>query len=87
MRRIIFFYVVWSFFNTGTIAQGIHAHHEVEKDTNTLNHFFKKGRFYGHARSYMSATVNEGVLTDYHAWGIGAGIGYQTPMFFKHFQN
>ena len=86
MRRIIFFYVVWSFFNASTIAQGIHAHHEVEKDTNTLNHFFKKGRFYGHARSYMSATVNEGVLSDYHAWGIGAGIGYQTPMFFKHFQ-
>lgn len=67
-------------------AQGIHAHHEAEKDTNTLSHFFGKGHFYGHARSYMSGTINQGDLTDYYAWGIGAGIGYQTPKFFKHFQ-
>jgi hypothetical protein len=88
MRRINFYYVVWSFFISIniTIAQGIHAYHEAEKDTNTLSHFFEKGRFYGHARSYMSATVNKGDLTDYHAWGIGAGIGYETPKILKHFQ-
>ncbi|CAH0994831.1 hypothetical protein EMA8858_00943 [Emticicia aquatica] len=88
MRRINFYYVVWSFFISIniTVAQGIHAYHEAEKDTNTLSHFFEKGRFYGHARSYMSATVNKGDLTDYHAWGIGAGIGYETPKILKHFQ-
>ncbi|WP_394996044.1 OprD family outer membrane porin [Emticicia sp.] len=88
MRRINFYYVVWSFFIyiNFTNAQGIHAHHEVEKDTNTINHFFEKGRFYGHARSYMSATLNKGDLTDYNAWGIGAGIGYETPKILKHFQ-
>jgi hypothetical protein len=88
MRRINYYYVVWSFFISIniTIAQGIHAYHEAEKDTNTLSHFFEKGRFYGHARSYMSATVNKGDLTDYHAWGIGAGIGYETPKILKHFQ-
>lgn len=88
MRRINLQYVVWSFFlSVGfASAQGIHSFHEVEKDTNTLSHFFEKGRFYGHARSYMAGTINQGDLTDYHAWGIGAGIGYETPKFFKHFQ-
>lgn len=88
MRRINLQHVVWSFFLSLSFAnaQGIHAHHEAEKDTNTLSHFFEKGRFYGHARSYMAATINQGNLTDYHAWGIGAGIGYETPKFFKHFQ-
>lgn len=88
MRRINFYYIVWSFFISTNIicAQGIHAYHEAEKDTNTLSHFFEKGRFYGHARSYISATVNKRDLTDYHAWGIGAGIGYETPKFFNHFQ-
>lgn len=69
-----------------TKAQGNHSLQEVEKDTNTLSHFLKKGRLYGHARSYMAGTINQGDLTDYHAWGIGAGIGYETPKFFKHFQ-
>lgn len=69
------------------LAQGIHSHHhEAEKDTHTLSHFFEKGRFYGHARNYWSATINQGQLTDYYAWGIGAGIGYETPKFWKHFQ-
>lgn len=88
MRKINFILVICSFFLSvkEINGQGIHAHHETEKDTNTLNHFFEKGRFYGHARSYMSGTFNEADLTDYHAWGIGAGIGYETPKFFKHFQ-
>jgi hypothetical protein len=88
MRIVIFYSIVCSFFVSSRFAQGqgIHAHHEIEKDTNTLNHFFEKGRFYGHTRSYMSGTVNEGKLTDSHAWGMGAGIGYETPKFFNHFQ-
>lgn len=88
MRRIKFYHIVLSFFISFHFveAQGIHAHHEVEKDTNTLSHFFEKGRFYGHTRSYTSATFNSHDLTNYHAWGVGAGIGYETPKFLKHFQ-
>ncbi len=88
MRKINLQYVVWSFFISISFvrAQGIHAYHEIEKDTNTISHFFEKGRFYGHTRSYMSATVNKGDLPDYYAWGIGAGIGYETPRFLNHFQ-
>lgn len=66
-------------------GQGIHAY-ESAKDTNTLNHFFKKGHFQGHLRSYFSSTVNQKELSDYYAWGVGAGIGYETPKIFKHFQ-
>ncbi len=88
MRGINFYYVFWSFFICINFAnaQGIHAHHEVEKDTNTINYFFAKGRFYGHTRSYLSGTINKEDLTDYYAWGIGAGIGYETPKILKHFQ-
>ena len=88
MRRINLQYIIWSYFISMNLvsAQGIHSFHEADKDTNTLSHFFEKGRFYGHARSYMAGTINQGDLTDYYAWGIGAGIGYETPKFFKHFQ-
>lgn len=88
MSKVIFFSFV--VFLSGKIdigfSQGIHAHHETISDTNTLSHFFEKGRFYGHARSYFSGTINKSYLTDYHAWGIGAGIGYETPMILKHFR-
>lgn len=62
MRRINLKYTVWSFFfSVGLVnAQGIHAHHEVEKDTNILSHFFEKGRFYGHARLYMGFAAHFG---------------------------
>ncbi|MFN3587985.1 MAG: OprD family outer membrane porin [Spirosomataceae bacterium] len=85
-RFIAFLISVCSFGQT--FAQGIHTNHEheIDKDTNTLNHFFEKGRFYGHARSYFASTVNEGNLTDYYALGIGAGVGYETPKFLKYFQ-
>jgi hypothetical protein len=88
MERLILFLMIGLshllFFDAS--AQGIHAHHEIEKDTNDLKHFLKKGNFYGHARSYMSSTMNDGNLSDYHAWGLGAGIGYETPKFLNHFQ-
>ncbi len=68
------------------VAQGIHGHHDAAADTNTLSHFFGKGRFYGHARSYWAVTLNQQNLTDAYAWGVGAGIGYETPKFLKRFQ-
>lgn len=88
MRKIIFIYIFWSLFlvSKNGISQGIHTFHETEKDTNTLSHFFGQGHFHGHARSFMAATQNQGSLSDYHAWGIGASIGYETPEFFRHFQ-
>lgn len=77
--------VVWFVSATG-YTQGIHAYNGSDKDTNTIKHFFENGRFYGRARSYVSATVNQKDLSDYYAWAFGAGIGYETPMFLKHFQ-
>lgn len=68
------------------LAQGIHAHHETASDTNTLGHFLERGRFYGHARSFHSFTLNQQSLSDYYAWGVGAGIGYETPKFWKRWQ-
>jgi hypothetical protein len=57
-----------------------------EKDTTTLRSFLKRGLLSGQARSYTSVTVNQKGLTDYAAWGIGAGLGYETPVFLGHFQ-
>jgi hypothetical protein len=58
-----------------------------EKDTSTLGYQLKNGgKFYLQSRTYFSATVNDGGLTDYYAIGIGAGIGYETPRFFRYFQ-
>lgn len=85
-KFIAFFILIGSFGET--FAQGIHTNHEheIDKDTNTLNHFFEKGRFYGHARSYFASTENAGGLTDFYALGMGAGVGYETPKFLKFFQ-
>ena len=46
----------------------------------------RKGNFYGHARSFWMFTDNQAGLTDSYAWGVGAGVGYQTPRIAKHFQ-
>jgi hypothetical protein len=78
-------WVLWFVSNVGH-TQEIHSYSGAEKDTNTIKHFFENGRFYGHVRSYNSATVNQKDLSDYYAWGLGAGIGYETPTFLRHFQ-
>lgn len=49
-------------------------------------HFFSKGHFHGHLRSYWMMTDNKTGLSDFNAWGIGAGMGYETPLILKHFQ-
>lgn len=77
--------LLWFVSNVGH-TQGIHAYKGADKDTNTIKYFLKNGRFYGHVRSYNSVTVNQKDLSDYYAWGLGAGIGYETPIFLKHFQ-
>lgn len=39
------------------------------------------GRWQFNARNFFMATHNEGLLSDYYAWAIGAGLGYETPVF------
>ncbi|MFN4083807.1 MAG: OprD family outer membrane porin [Bacteroidia bacterium] len=63
-----------------------HTERERDKsDTTTLQHFFRNGEFYGHARYYFMATDNDEDLTDYFSNAFGMGIGYETGKF-KGFQ-
>ncbi len=87
MKTQILFLLIWSLVTGPPLpAHGLQKSHEAVRDTNTLGHLLKTGKFYGHARSYWSATLNQKRLTDYYAWGVGAGIGYQTPKFLHRFQ-
>jgi hypothetical protein len=52
-----------------------------KSDTNTLQHFFRNGDFFGHARYYFMATDNTGPLKDFFANAFGMGIGYETGKF------
>jgi hypothetical protein len=45
----------------------------------------QRGKFHGHAKSYWMGTDNKQGLSDAYAWGVGAGIGYETPMIANHF--
>lgn len=64
-----------------------YKHKSAPTDTiQDLNHFFAKGHFHGHARSYWMGTDNTSGLSDFYAWGVGAGIGYETPRIFNRFQ-
>ncbi len=72
------------------LAQNLPYQHYTERnenlaDTNNLQHFFRNGNFYGHARSYFSLTNNADQLSDYFAHAFGMGIGYETGKF-KNFQ-
>lgn len=87
MKRHLFLLALWPMLtNSPLSAQKLQKSQGAVRDTNTFRHFLKTGKFYGHARSYWSATLNQKHLTDYHAWAVGAGIGYQTPKFFQRFQ-
>lgn len=54
------------------------------KDTNTLQHIFKSGKYSGQARYFAMVTDNEGNLSDYLANAIGFGIGFESAKY-KHF--
>lgn len=63
-------------------------HRSEQNDTSTtdssihsLHQFLKGGKFFEHARSFTMFTVNQKDLTDYGAWGLGAGIGYESAKF------
>jgi hypothetical protein len=50
-----------------------------QENDSSLTSRLSQGKFSGHARTFFMATVNEGALTDYYAWAIGAGIRYESP--------
>lgn len=52
-----------------------------QRGDTTLNSFWMNGKFSVHARTFFMSTMNEGKLTDYHALGIGAGIGFESAEF------
>ncbi|OWY21377.1 outer membrane porin, OprD family [Sphingobacteriales bacterium UPWRP_1] len=58
---------------------------ETKPDTVGLHRFFSKGNFSAQARNDVMATFNNGTLTDYCAWAIGAGIGFESAVW-KRFQ-
>jgi len=71
-------------------AQNLPYVHHTERerdnaDTNNLQHFFRQGTFFGHARYFFMATDNADQLSDYYANAFGMGIGYETGNF-KNFQ-
>lgn len=87
MRQFRLGYILGSFFIS---VYGLKAQQQKEisvEDTSALtNKLVKGGRLYGRARNYFAATLNQGSLTDYYAWAAGVGIGYESPVFFRHFR-
>ncbi|MEZ4901575.1 MAG: OprD family outer membrane porin [Spirosomataceae bacterium] len=79
--RLSFFFLVtyWSY---PLLGQGRAEKDSLENSKQTL----RKGHFRGHVRSFWMLTNNQAELTDFHAWGVGAGLGYQTPLIAKHLQ-
>lgn len=57
-----------------------------QPDTLTIQQqrWLGRDQFLVRARSFFMATDNQGDLTDSYAWGIGVGLGYQTPRLFNH---
>lgn len=53
-------------------------HNGTDTSVRSLKSFFSRGKFFAHARSFVMATANHGSLTDYAAWSLGAGIGYES---------
>jgi hypothetical protein len=55
---------------------------ETPKDTNTLQHILKKGKWNGQVRNYLMRTHNHRKdLTDYYANALGGAFGYETANF------
>lgn len=83
MKRLLT--VVFVLLQQTLSAQDHHTEQEVriESDStiHSLQQFFSKGKFFAHARSFVMATVNKGALSDYIAWGTGAGIGYESAVY------
>lgn len=55
----------------------------VDTTVKSLTGFLTQGTFFGHARNFVMSTINAGGLSDYIAWGFGAGIGYESARFYN----
>lgn len=79
-RRILF--IVFGLLLAATVS--LQAQHKVNerqrhhRDTTGLNRLFTLGHFHANARNDLMTTINKGELTDYFAWALGAGIGFET---------
>lgn len=51
------------------------------EDSTSLLYSFKNGDLDGRIRYYSAASINEGILSDYYANAIGAGLRYETKQF------
>lgn len=51
------------------------------RDTTTLSHALRKGKFDLHLRFYYMHTDNDRELTDYYAYAFGGGMKYETGSF------
>lgn len=67
--------------NALMVAQDI----ENNIDTSSLTGLLRGGKFEGEVRTYGMATTNKGILSNYYAIATGGGIGYESPLLFKHF--
>ncbi len=56
---------------------------QVNQKKDTTHRFI--GTLEGHVRSFYMATINQDNFPDYHAWALGAGLGYYSPQV-KRFQ-
>ncbi|HMO31456.1 MAG TPA: OprD family outer membrane porin [Lacibacter sp.] len=55
----------------------------VDTSVRSLTGLLTEGTFFGHVRNFLMSTVNEDGLSDYIAWGFGAGIGYESARFYN----
>ncbi len=89
MQKIVFtaIFLMVSVFGKAQIFPYLHhtERNRDKSDTTTLQHFFRNGEFYGHARYYFMATDNDRDLTDFYSNAFGMGIGYETGKY-KGFQ-
>ena len=71
----------WIFFASVGILQAQQlAGEQKEVDSTSLGfRLLHKGAVHIHVRSFFMATDNAAPLTDYAAWAVGAGLGYESP--------
>ncbi len=87
--------VAWGFLAGLSNYSALAQKHIIEQDTSTLTRpdsitdlrdFFHRGSFHADAKSYWMGTDNKKGFSDAYAWGVGAGIGYETPLIANHFK-
>jgi hypothetical protein len=89
VRSFLFLSIMFFGLTQTLLAQTLPYQHYTERDENqdssSLQSIFRRGNFYGHARSFVSVTDNADDLSDYYAHAFGMGIGYESGKI-KNFQ-